>query len=665
MPTPAMAGGTLPSPSASGDDLRDALLARVRAATARAWADQDAALDAEIAALEAAGDDAVPSADELGGLAPPDPLAGPPDGEYAWLADLPGPLLEEYLAATAKPAGPEPIAAGWWDRAAGDGAGFASGGAADALRPGPVLAGLAADVHAAGLGRLTDDELVGVLRAGRRLQSWSAWLELSAASELMGRRLAQEDAGEAGLAEHADAEVAAALTLTGRAADGLLDLAMALRRLPLTSRALAAGAIDLPRAMVIADEVTALGDEHLAEVEQRVLAHAAGQTTSRLRAATRRAVLAADASAARQRQEKAQREARVERWAEHAGTAALAGRDLPPAEALVADQHLSELARALRAAGLTGTVDQLRARVFLTLLSGQPVNTLLPASGPSPGEPGSPGVPAATGPPGPPATGGPVLPDRPALTGTINLTMPLSAWIGLSQSPGDVTGLGPLSADDCRRLGEIMGTHPRTRWCLTLLDKGGHPVAHGCARPGRGLRGPPGGGAGPPSMNTARPPPVSTAGPPPVNTARSPSMSTAGPPPGSTARPPRVDTPSAADAWVARIPLQWLERGECSHRRESASYRPPPSLQHLIRIRQQLCAYPGCGRAARRCDLDHTIPYHRGGRTCECNLAPLCREHHQAKQTRGWSLAQPQPGVLVWTTPSGRSYTTYPSSYPE
>jgi hypothetical protein len=41
------------------------------------------------------------------------------------------------------------------------------------------------------------------------------------------------------------------------------------------------------------------------------------------------AVLAADPSAARRRKEAAQQDARVERWDEHAGTAALAGRDLP------------------------------------------------------------------------------------------------------------------------------------------------------------------------------------------------------------------------------------------------------------------------------------------------------------------------------------------------
>ena len=117
-------------------------------------------------------------------------------------------------------------------------------------------------------------------------------------------------------------------------------------------------------------------------------------------------------------------------------------------------------------------------------------------------------------------------------------------------------------------------------------------------------------------------------------------------------------------AWVAGVRLEWLESGVCAHRRECAGYRPSPSLRHLIRVRQQLCVFPGCGRAARRCDLDHTIPYHLGGRTCECNLAPLCRKHHQAKQTQGWTLDQPEPGIMIWTVPSGRRYITCPSVYP-
>ena len=209
-----------------------------------------------------------------------------------------------------------------------------------------------------------------------------------------------------------------------------------------------------------------------------------------------------------------------------------------------------------------------------------------------------------------------------AVAGMVNLTMPLGAWLGLSPSPGEVPGFGPLGAADSRSLAQAMAAHPGTRWCLTIIGENGRPIAHGCARP-RG---------GPPPREP-RPPP-------------------AGP-----------ETPDLA-AWVAGVRLQWLESGVCAHRRESASYRPPPALQHLIRVRQQLCVFPGCGRAARRCDLDHTIPYHLGGRTCECNLAPLCRKHHQAKQTQGWMLDQPEPGIMIWTTPAGRRYITYPSVYP-
>jgi len=627
--------------------VREALLARVRTAAASEWASQDAELADEIAVLEAAGECAVPSEAELAGLAP-DPLAGPPDGEHAWLADLPGPLLDEYLAATAEPVRPEPLPAGRWSRAEGDGGGFAAGGVADDLPPGPVLAGLTSDVHAAGLGRLTDDELIGVLRAARRLESWSASLELSAVGDLMRRRLDEEAAGQAGRAGHADAEIAAALTLTGRAAGGLLDLAMGLARLPRTARALAAGLIDLPRAMVIVDEVAGLGDEHIAGVEGQVLARAGGQTTTKLRAATRRAVIAADPLAARRRREQAERGARVERWTEHAGTAALAGRDLPPTGALAADQHLSEQARALRAAGLAGTIDQLRAQVFMALLAGQPVTSLLPpgevcaaAGDAGPGVAGSSGSSATAGSgPGSIAGSGPGSAHSSpgsvrgglgsvgsSVAGMVNLTMPLCTWLGLSQAPGEVPGFGPLDAEDSRSLAQAMAAHPRTRWCLTIIGENGRPIAHGCARR---RRGPPPRGPGP------RGP-----GPPPT-----------GP-----------EIPDVA-AWVAGVRLLWLESGVCAHRRESASYRPPPALQHLIRVRQQLCVFPGCGRAARRCDLDHTIPYHLGGRTCECNLAPLCRKHHQAKQTRGWMLDQPEPGIMIWTTPSGRRYITYPSVYP-
>ena len=104
-------------------------------------------------------------------------------------------------------------------------------------------------------------------------------------------------------------------------------------------------------------------------------------------------------------------------------------------------------------------------------------------------------------------------------------------------------------------------------------------------------------------------------------------------------------------------------RGPCHHAAAEARYRPSRRLQHLVRARNATCTAPGCGRRAASCDLDHTSPHHHGGRTCECNLAPLCRHHHRCKQAEGWRLEQPEPGVLVWHTPAGRAYTTTPTQY--
>ena len=70
------------------------------------------------------------------------------------------------------------------------------------------------------------------MRAARRLASWSAAMELAAAGDLWRRRWIEEQAGSTGAARHADDEIAAALTLTRRAADQVLSLAVALRRLP-------------------------------------------------------------------------------------------------------------------------------------------------------------------------------------------------------------------------------------------------------------------------------------------------------------------------------------------------------------------------------------------------------------------------------------------------
>ncbi|HYY18596.1 MAG TPA: HNH endonuclease signature motif containing protein, partial [Streptosporangiaceae bacterium] len=102
----------------------------------------------------------------------------------------------------------------------------------------------------------------------------------------------------------------------------------------------------------------------------------------------------------------------------------------------------------------------------------------------------------------------------------------------------------------------------------------------------------------------------------------------------------------------------------CDHRDASPGYRPGTRLRHLVEIRDGECTAPACRHPAQRCDFEHAVPWDQGGRTCACNTGPVCRHHHQAKQSPGWRLDQPEPGRHTWTTPSGRSYTSEPATYP-
>ncbi|GLY79820.1 hypothetical protein Airi01_080870 [Actinoallomurus iriomotensis] len=91
-----------------------------------------------------------------------------------------------------------------------------------------------------------------------------------------------------------------------------------------------------------------------------------------------------------------------------------------------------------------------------------------------------------------------------------------------------------------------------------------------------------------------------------------------------------------------------------------ARYRPPDSVRRLVRHRDRRCVFPCCRRPVRYRDADHTTAYHRGGPTCPCDLAML-RRHHRLKATKGWHIEQLWPGVILWTTPTGRRRITAPA----
>ena len=96
--------------------------------------------------------------------------------------------------------------------------------------------------------------------------------------------------------------------------------------------------------------------------------------------------------------------------------------------------------------------------------------------------------------------------------------------------------------------------------------------------------------------------------------------------------------------------------------RPEPSYRPSAELERFIRCRDMTCRFPGCDRPAEFTDIDHTVPYPMGP-THPSNLKCLCRKHHLLKTFwTGWSDEQWRDGTVVWTSPTGQTYTTRPGS---
>src|SRR6266700_7697604 len=195
--------------------------------------------------------------------------------------------------------------------------------------------------------------------------------ELTAVAQIASRAAARDkdigtgpDGRPARVPTSAAAEVALELTMSHYGASWWADLAVTLGwRLAATGAALTAGEIDLPRARLIAEATGALSDEAAQAVEDRVLPAAGGQTTGMLRAALRRAVIAADPQGAEERRQESERRAKVVLYPDEENTATLAGQRLPAIHAAAAMARIKAMARALKSCGAGGPLDLLSAQV--------------------------------------------------------------------------------------------------------------------------------------------------------------------------------------------------------------------------------------------------------------------------------------------------------------
>jgi hypothetical protein len=526
----------------------------------------------------------------------------------------------------------------------------------------------------------SDDGLVGAIGAWDRVEAHAAARKHAGVAELARRRPEPGCAlqGEAEIPEAWDEftadELACALAESRWAAEAILDLACELQvKLPGTAAAFRSGLLRQRKVEIIARATGPLDPAEARAAEALVLGRAGRLTPGGLRAAIAKAVMRVAPDKARKRREDAAQDARVERWAEDSGNAALAGRELPPAEVLAADQRINWWAGQLKAAGLAGDMDQLRARAYLDILLGMDSRPAGGApgggrdGGADPGDagpdgpedgPGGPGDgrPGPPGPAGPGAglaaegTSGGGLP--PGFVGRVNLTVPLDTLLGRAGRPGEMSGIGPVDPALARDLAAAAARNPRSTWCVTVTDQDGHAVGHGCARPeprsaGKRRKSGPPDGHDPPGTDGRGFTFTSSSGP--------------GPPGGYGTW--RLVTGAAGQPDLV-IDLEPITTSDCDHRHQAAGHDPGVLLRHLTQVRYAACTSPACRRPAARCDFEHNVPFEAGGRTCLCNTDPKCRHDHRLKQHPRWNADRLANGDIRWTAPSGRTYTSEPTRYP-
>jgi Domain of unknown function (DUF222) len=450
-------------------------------------------------------------------------------------------------------------------------AGFGPGMPLDVL---PGCAGLALSADAAGaddrFDGVSEGELIGLVCAWDRVEAHAAARKLAAIAGLGRRNPKPEDA------EFTADELASALAESRTRAYALLDTANHLdTHLPGTRAALCDGTVSMSKAQIIASATGLLDPAEARAAEAKVLDRAARLTPGGLRAAIAHAVIEVAPEKARERRETLARFARVERWAEDSGNAALMGRELPPDEVLAADERITAWAGELKAAGLDGGMDEIRARAYLDLLLGKDSRPRQDGA-----EPAAP----------PPAPSG--------FASRVTMTVPLATITGLADRPGELAGLGPIDPWLARDLAAAAAQNPRSTWCVTVTDAHGHAIGHGCARPE-------------PKNRRKR------AGPGPPGFTFTPA-SRDGPPRGYGAW--RLSTPGPGPDLI--ITLEPLTTDPCDHRHEAKGHDAGVKLRHLTQVRHATCTSPICRRPARQCDLEHNTPHEAGGRTCLCNAGP-------------------------------------------
>jgi hypothetical protein len=290
---------------------------------------------------------------------------------------------------------------------------------------------MAAVVSSVDRSRLSEYELVVLLRAEAKLVAHFQ------------AGLLQTMAEVSSVVPHVEAapdEVAAALRLTRAAATTEHALAVGLTRHPRVAEALKSGRIDVRRARVLVEGLAGAEPETATLVLDRLLEPASRLTTGQLRARVSRLRIELDPEHADEEHSHALATRRVVATANPDGTGNLLGFNLSARDVTAARNRIEALARQAKAPGDDRTMDQIRADVFTDLLLG---------------------------------TGG-----SGSNRGTVDIVVSLETLMRLANTPGDIPGFGPITAEIARQIvaEQIDGT-----WEYIVTDQG-QPVATGTIR---------------------------------------------------------------------------------------------------------------------------------------------------------------------------------------
>jgi hypothetical protein len=298
------------------------------------------------------------------------------------------------------------------------------------LAPGPELAALLATIDR---DRLSGLDRVELLTATSRMVSHYQ-ARLLADMESIHRYETEnpdnlEVFWDSDIDDMAASEIQAALHLTPRAALSQLDLAQQVCGQPDVWRALESGLIDLARTRDFVEETRHLPAAEAKQVITAIIDEAPERTTGQLRVSLARLCMQLDPDSAHDRYQQGLEYRRVVCQSTSFGTANLFATDLPAPITSAVMRRINHLARAAKGKDDPRTMDQIRADVFLDLLGGGDLSA---------------GAPAA-----------------------VDIRVDLTTLIGLDESPGDLSGFGPLVADVTR---QVVAEQTSSQHRVTVTD---------------------------------------------------------------------------------------------------------------------------------------------------------------------------------------------------